>query len=247
MLRFFRHIRQRLFLEGRVSRYFGYAVGEIVLIVVGILIALQINDWNEGRKLKQERINLIENLSEEFQTNLERVEETLSVAETTTSKLKHFLSVATTENSHLSVKELRASSDLDPITFRPALGTYQGASNDGSISLLKNPALIELIVNFEQNYNYYLINQNLDRESIITGEVIFLRRRLGSLAVFLDTTSLEAPEAYLLSDSQYRELIAEKEVYSFFETMYQLKNNQTRRLQNVKEITVEILARLEKL
>ena len=50
MLRFFRRIRQKLFLEGRVSKYLGYAFGEVLLIVVGILIALQINDWNEGRK-----------------------------------------------------------------------------------------------------------------------------------------------------------------------------------------------------
>ena len=49
MLRLFRHIRQRLFLEGKVSRYFGYAVGEIVLIVVGIMIALQISEWNQER------------------------------------------------------------------------------------------------------------------------------------------------------------------------------------------------------
>ena len=50
MLRLFRHIRQRLFLEGRVSRYFGYAVGEIVLIVVGIMIALEANEWKEERR-----------------------------------------------------------------------------------------------------------------------------------------------------------------------------------------------------
>ena len=50
MLRFFRHIRRNLFLEGKVSRYFGYAVGEIVLIVVGILIALQISDWSDEQK-----------------------------------------------------------------------------------------------------------------------------------------------------------------------------------------------------
>jgi hypothetical protein len=50
MLRFFRHIRQRLFLEGKVSRYIGYSIGEIVLIVVGILIALQIGEWNQERR-----------------------------------------------------------------------------------------------------------------------------------------------------------------------------------------------------
>ncbi|MEJ2585762.1 MAG: DUF6090 family protein, partial [Robiginitalea sp.] len=50
MLRFFRQIRQRLLTENRFSKYLLYAVGEILLVVIGILIALQIDNWNEDRK-----------------------------------------------------------------------------------------------------------------------------------------------------------------------------------------------------
>jgi hypothetical protein len=57
MIKFFRHIRQQLIMENktgkptyRTGRYFKYAIGEIVLVVIGILIALQINNWNEKRK-----------------------------------------------------------------------------------------------------------------------------------------------------------------------------------------------------
>ncbi|MTE27862.1 DUF6090 family protein [Winogradskyella ouciana] len=50
MIKFFRHIRQRLVKENRTSKYLLYAIGEIVLVVIGILIALQINNWNEERK-----------------------------------------------------------------------------------------------------------------------------------------------------------------------------------------------------
>ena len=46
----FRSIRQTLFNEGKLVRYIGYAIGEVVLIIVGILFALKINDWNEDRK-----------------------------------------------------------------------------------------------------------------------------------------------------------------------------------------------------
>ena len=62
MLRLFRHIRQRLVLEGKGSRYFGYAVGEIVLIVVGILIAIQISNWNEGRLDRLKEVEYLQNL-----------------------------------------------------------------------------------------------------------------------------------------------------------------------------------------
>ncbi len=52
MIKFFRQIRQRMLKENKVSKYMLYAFGEIVLVVIGILIALQINNWNEERKLK---------------------------------------------------------------------------------------------------------------------------------------------------------------------------------------------------
>ena len=50
MIKFFRKIRQNLVSEGKTGKYLKYAIGEIVLVVIGILIALQINNWNEQRK-----------------------------------------------------------------------------------------------------------------------------------------------------------------------------------------------------
>ncbi|OIQ36706.1 MAG: hypothetical protein BM563_10345, partial [Bacteroidetes bacterium MedPE-SWsnd-G1] len=57
MIKFFRKIRQQLLNEGKTSKYFKYAIGEIVLVVIGILIALQINTWN------QQSLNNIESSS----------------------------------------------------------------------------------------------------------------------------------------------------------------------------------------
>lgn len=56
MLRFFRKIRQRLLAQNRLGRYLLYALGEIVLVVIGILIAIQINDWNRGKDLYQQEL-----------------------------------------------------------------------------------------------------------------------------------------------------------------------------------------------
>ncbi len=54
MIKFFRHIRKSLVVENKTGKYFKYAIGEIVLVVIGILIALQINNWKESRKLQEE-------------------------------------------------------------------------------------------------------------------------------------------------------------------------------------------------
>ena len=66
MIKFFRHIRKSLLMENKTGKYFKYAIGEIVLVVIGILIALSINNWNENRttqkKEKSVLIKLVEDL-----------------------------------------------------------------------------------------------------------------------------------------------------------------------------------------
>jgi len=69
MIKFFRNIRQRYITEGKTTKYFKYAIGEIFLVVIGILIALQINNWNNNNSNKKiinknSRI-LIENLEKD--------------------------------------------------------------------------------------------------------------------------------------------------------------------------------------
>ena len=66
MIKFFRNIRQSLLMENKTSKYLKYAVGEIVLVVIGILIALQINNWNSIQKDKQMEKQYLENFLAEM-------------------------------------------------------------------------------------------------------------------------------------------------------------------------------------
>ena len=59
MINFFKKIRKKLLSKNKFSSYIIYAVGEIILVVVGILIALQINNWNENRKQRLHEIELV--------------------------------------------------------------------------------------------------------------------------------------------------------------------------------------------
>jgi len=73
MINIFRKIRQRLLKENRVPRYMLYAVGEIILVVIGILLAVKINDWNEEKKLiNSNRIHL-QKMILEMDENMERM------------------------------------------------------------------------------------------------------------------------------------------------------------------------------
>ena len=70
MIKFFRKIRQKLIIEKKTSKYFKYAIGEIVLVVIGILIALQINNWNENRINKQKTIGYLNSLLEDIKSDV---------------------------------------------------------------------------------------------------------------------------------------------------------------------------------
>ncbi len=73
MLRFFRSLRQRLFDENRTSRYLLYAIGEIVLVVIGILIALQVNTWKEESEMRKDERLLLANLRADFEVRREEL------------------------------------------------------------------------------------------------------------------------------------------------------------------------------
>lgn len=72
MIKFFRKIRQKLLNKNKIGKYLLYAIGEIILVVIGILIALQINNWNEERKSADYTTLLFKKALEELKFNLEK-------------------------------------------------------------------------------------------------------------------------------------------------------------------------------
>ena len=68
MIKFFRKIRYNLMETGKKGKYLKYAIGEIALVMIGILLALQVNNWNERRELKIKETSLLESLEKELTT-----------------------------------------------------------------------------------------------------------------------------------------------------------------------------------
>ena len=92
MIKFFRIIRQKLLSENKFSKYLIYAIGEIVLVVLGILIALSINNWNEDRKERLQEQELLYQLQSEFKSNLKQLDEKIALRDSMISaslKLLH--------------------------------------------------------------------------------------------------------------------------------------------------------------
>ena len=70
MLHFFRKIRQDLLANSQFFKYLKYAIGEIILVVLGILIALQINNWNEFRNMSKKELSLLANLRNDINSDI---------------------------------------------------------------------------------------------------------------------------------------------------------------------------------
>lgn len=71
MIKFFRRVRQDLLIKGKTSKYFKYAFGEVILVVIGILIALQINNWNELKKERTIEKELLTQIKTDLSQNLD--------------------------------------------------------------------------------------------------------------------------------------------------------------------------------
>ncbi|MEP7267854.1 MAG: DUF6090 family protein [Saprospiraceae bacterium] len=74
MIKLFRNIRQKLLAEGKTSRYLKYAMGEIILVVIGILIALQVNNWNEQRKQRYKELHYLQNIKTDLNLNMAEID-----------------------------------------------------------------------------------------------------------------------------------------------------------------------------
>jgi uncharacterized membrane protein YgaE (UPF0421/DUF939 family) len=89
MIKFFRKIRQKLLQENNIGRYLKYAIGEILLVVIGILIALQVNNWNEQRKDKIKSYSYLLRLNEDLDLILSDVDNSLKGAERKVEKFNY--------------------------------------------------------------------------------------------------------------------------------------------------------------
>ena len=82
MIKFFRRIRQQLLSENKFSKYLIYAIGEIILVVIGILIAVQINNWNENRLQEKKEIQILKSFESQFQSDISQFDQSLKFYET---------------------------------------------------------------------------------------------------------------------------------------------------------------------
>jgi len=99
MIKFFRKIRQKSLTENKTGKYFKYAFGEIVLVVIGILIALQINNWNSNRLVEINITNYYERIIVELDEETEKAMKAKAMLESLIDKSEHALRIIASKNT----------------------------------------------------------------------------------------------------------------------------------------------------
>lgn len=173
MIRFFRNIRQKLAAENKVAKYLRYAIGEIFLVVIGILIALQINNWNEGRKNAAIEEEIISNLYKEFIHNklvLKEVREVLNKSEQNCYLLMNLMNKDRDFLSGYNIDSLLYYS-LEFNSFNPSNNVFTEVLQSGRLGLIKNKDLINNLFDWQRmlgNNKYtYRIYQTFIEEQIM--------------------------------------------------------------------------------
>ncbi|MFZ6053086.1 DUF6090 family protein [Halocola ammonii] len=149
-MKIFHRIRKKLLAQGRIARYFTYALGEIVLVVIGILIALQINTWNQQRVENKEEIELLVGIRDEFENNLEELNQSIVVNNKVTEacvRLTQIIRTNTINNEPKRIDNLLISLSTFN-SFDAQTGVSGEIVNSGKLSILKNDELRKQLVNW---------------------------------------------------------------------------------------------------
>lgn len=162
MIKFFRNIRKSLVMENNTSKYIKYAIGEIFLVVVGILIALWINNLNEENNKRIKEKAILEELHKDFLYNLKDFKEV---------KRLHYYSLKNTilfkkyinHPNPILVKDSIAKyyfSAFNSAAFNPSNGVVESLISSGEYQLIRNDTLRKYIISWKDVVSNYSYNES---------------------------------------------------------------------------------------
>ncbi|WP_262710918.1 DUF6090 family protein [Algoriphagus algorifonticola] len=154
MIPYFRKIRQKFLKENRVTRYLAYSIGEIVLVVIGILIALAINNWNEANKNKKREKAFLTNLLEDLKADslsLQEISTTLQTAVRYKLVFSNYIEGKPANRDSINANFLNQYNIL--VDFIPNSNTLDELTYGNGLSLISNAELRRKIVSIYNTYD----------------------------------------------------------------------------------------------
>ena len=149
-MKIFRKIRGVMVQQNRVLKYSLYAVGEIILVVIGILIALQVNNWNIERINTKQETNILLQLKQEYTENLREIEQKIEIRYAMNTSIRTLIKYSDEgfEGTSLDTVYQHFSRTYYNPTFDGPTGVTDDLLSSGKLYLLKNGELRNLLTNW---------------------------------------------------------------------------------------------------
>lgn len=155
MIKFFRKIRQKLITKGQVKNYLIYAIGEILLVVFGILIALQINNWNIDRKDKLEEYQILQAIQSNLEEDAENLQKAKARYELTSKYIERFFQPRPIPEDSLAYVSTRMAGHAP---FIRNMTAFSLSINSGKLDLIRNKQLVQEIQRMYA-FEYHIIDE----------------------------------------------------------------------------------------
>lgn len=248
-------MRWKLAAKGKFSRYFKYAIGEIILVVIGILIALQVNNWNERQKLNEERLELIGALSSDLTATRRQIEKLIISNKNWINRSSRFLELSYTNSTSVPVDSLQYyfSGIMEFPFFEPVLTTYNQSVSSGKISLIDDKEFYNKMANFLSAYERYKHEFRLSGELFYMGSVWEVRKEVGNIVSLAGKSRSRngsrkiEPDAFKLRDEEYRAFIKKPEVFAAVDNMRTIHYNVIESFRDMDAVSKELIDRLQKI
>ena len=155
MPKFFKTIRLQLLFQQKVKKYLLYAIGEIILVVIGILIALKINNWNNLRIKKQDEIETYKNIKDQITQNQEEITTVKATNQYYSSQYEHANALITSGDwSKIDTLAISAMNLSQYSDFHGNGNIYETLVNSGDLKLLQNTDIQNKLQKLQSTYSY---------------------------------------------------------------------------------------------
>ena len=202
MLRIFRNIRRRLLSDGKFSKYLLYAIGEITLVVIGILIALAINNWREKNIIQKREEYYLYGIKDEFEQNKLKLQNLLSVNRLNYENSKK-MAVLVRDSADLpdesEISKMLYNSFYYGIAYYPNNSMLNELINSGRLEDISNPILRKHLTAWEpyiQGVRFQEKELSIQRDKVLD----LFRGNNASIRTILDQTGSGAQEMGLSKD-----------------------------------------------
>ena len=175
MIKLFRNIRKNLITHGKTANYIKYAIGEIVLVVIGILIALQINNWNENRLNSKKEAVILENIHKEFMANKKQLDTVVFYHKRTIKNCEKLISrfPINIQNEDLDSLAIFLVGTFTGYTFNPLQASVTSLTNTATFDLIKNRKLLDFLISWNDLVKDYQEEENLAKQYQMNRYTVF--------------------------------------------------------------------------